>query len=86
MFALLEKFRASRPFALAVGRCARIDGDNRPFLITEWGGATFEVACLAGDTREIITRPVAEVRVINAKGKVCAACRYDRTGCRNSRR
>lgn len=82
---LLDRFRASRPFVLAVGRCARIAGDGRPFLVTEWSGPEFEVSCLAGDSLDISTRPVNEVSLIEAKGAVCGACRYNRTPCRIAR-
>ena len=81
----LAAFKASRPFALSVGRCARIAGDSRPFLVTEWTGPEFEVSCLAGDSLDISTRPVNEVSLIEAKGAMCGACRYDRTPCRIAR-
>lgn len=81
----LSTFRASRPHRLAIGRCARVTGDPRPFLVTEWTGPNYELSCLAGAPLEITTRPVAEVGLIEAKGTVCAACRYDRTPCRIAR-
>ncbi len=81
----LAAFKASRPFALAVGRCARVEGDERPFIITGWSGPEFEVSCLAGGRLEIAMRPIAEVSMIEAKGAVCAICRYDRTGCQIAR-
>ena len=68
---LLDRFRASRPFTLSVGRCARIAGASRPFLVTEWNGPEFEVSCLAGGSLDISTRPVNEVSLIDAKG-ACA--------------
>ena len=73
---LLDKFRASRPFTLAVGRRATVAGDPRPFLITGWGGPEFELSCLSTDRLEIITRPVADVTV------VAGTVRYDADGVR----
>ena len=82
---LLDRFRSSRPYVMSIGRCARIAGDPRPYLVTEWNGPEFEVSCLAGDSIDISTRPVAEVSLIEAKGTVCGACRYNRTPCRIAR-
>ena len=64
MQTLLDRFRASRPCRLAVGRRAAVEGDPRPHIITEWHGGTYELSCLEGDKLSLSRHPVSAVTVL----------------------
>lgn len=77
MGALLDKFRASRPFVLNIGKRATVEGDRRAFMVTGWTGGEYELSCLADEELVLCHRPVREVHVIKDK---TAACRYGSDG------